>query len=169
MFGIVVAGWVIRERTRLGCSSSEQTVMEEFPHYGNQRFEPFSGEVECIVRYTTNASRDEVLTHYEERLRENGWEAMWAFGLFTAADPKTKDKTGGERLSDLPAGWAGGIAACRGGYRYLVEYWPPPEPEGKQKNADERFSSGGYPVSGDKAVVDVGVSDDQGAPCSRVR
>ena len=150
-----------------GCGNDERAVLEEFPHYGDQQFTPFSGEVSCHVRYATDASRDEVLIYYEEQLREHGWEAMWPFGFFSAADPKTKDKTGGERLSDLPEGWAGEVRVCRGGYGYGVEYWPPPEPGGKQKNADGRFSSGGYPVSGAEAVVDVEVADDKGGPCSK--
>ena len=150
-----------------GCSSNERAVIEEFPHYGDQRFTAFSGEVSCHVRYATHASRDEVLTYYDEQLRENGWEARWGFGFFTAADPKTKDKTGGERPSELPMGWAGGLDVCRGGYSYTVEYWPPPEAGGKQKSADGRFSPGGYPISGDEAVVDVNVADDKGGPCSQ--
>src|SRR5215210_2500812 len=53
-----------------GCPSEEQSVIEAFPHYsGEQQESPYSEEDYCIVRYATGASRNELLTYYDERLR----------------------------------------------------------------------------------------------------
>ncbi len=153
MFGVVVAGWVIRERTELGCSSSEQTVMEEFPHYTDQRLRPYSAEVSCNVRYTATASRDEVLAHYDEQLHENGWEV----GGYWAANPPQGIEVFGEKLSDLAEapeeGVRSGLEARRGEYSYVVEYYPPGSPAASAE-------AGG---SGEEALVIVGVTDEPGA------
>src|SRR5918992_6078815 len=57
-----------------GCSDEARAILEEFPHYGDRRIEPYPGEASCNVRYPTAARREEVLGYYEEQLRENGWE-----------------------------------------------------------------------------------------------
>ena len=127
VLGFVGAGWGIKELMPLGCSSQERAILEEFPHYGDRHFEPFSGESACIVRYATDATRDEVLTYYDERLHEEGFEYWPREEMrFWGAEPKTKDKAEGEQPSDLPQGMAG-LVACRGGYEYSVEYNPPPK------------------------------------------
>src|SRR5215218_1399671 len=52
---------LIPEPTGGGCSPSERAVLEEFPHYGDQRLSIYSGEVSCNARYNPVATRSEVL------------------------------------------------------------------------------------------------------------
>ncbi len=138
VFGVVVAWGVIRERTGLGCSSSEQTVMEEFPHYDNQRFEPFDGEVSCIVRYATNARRPEVLGYYEERWRQNGWE---------------------QSGSTPPV-----VVACRDRYGYAFEYSSQSGPMAGATFSPGGYPEESLDENEVKAVVTVSVSDSQPSP-----
>jgi hypothetical protein len=168
VLGFVGAWWGIRELTPFGCSSQERAILEEFAHYADQHFDPFSGESSCHVRYATDASRDEILTYYDERLREEGFEYWPREEMrFWGSDPKTKEKAGSQQPSDLAQGMAG-LVACRGGYEYSVEYNPPPELEGKEQygEPDPRFSPGGERVSDEEATVDVDVSDDPYGRCA---
>lgn len=80
-----------------GCSDKGRAVLEEFPHYGDRRIEPYSGEVSCNVRYPIDASREEVLGYYDEQLRENGWEVVG----FWAADPPKGIEFHGENPSNV--------------------------------------------------------------------
>ena len=96
-----------------GCSDEGKAIVEEFPHYGDRRIEPYSGEASCNVRYPTEASREEVLAYYEEQLRENGWEVMG----FWAADPPKGIEHYGEDLSDVsgaPESVGGGLGSSEG-------------------------------------------------------
>ncbi len=145
---LIGAWWGIRELTGIGCSSGERTAINEFPHYDDSRAEPYSGEVSCNARYTTDATRDEVLGYYEDRLLENGWEIVGVW----AADPPKGIEFFGERLSDVseaPEEVRAGLGARRGDYRYGVTYHPPGEdPE----------------VPGDEALVLVEVTDEPEPP-----
>jgi hypothetical protein len=152
ILGFVTVGGV-KGLTGVGCSSSERAVLEEFPHYGDQWFEPYSAEASCVVRYAIDANADEVLGHYDKRWHENGWEK--------ADLPE----------ADLPPSGAEYHFACRNPYTYRVEYTPP-----SWFTAGERFSPGGYPegqaenqvfetpTKVEQAVVDVEVSDGQPSP-----
>lgn len=135
-----------------GCSSGEQAVLEEFPHYTDQRLRPYSAEVSCNVRYTTSASRDEVLGHYDEQLHENGSKV----GGYWAANPPQGIEVFGEKLSDLAEApeesVRSGLEASRDDYSYLVEYYPPGSPAASAE-------AGGS----EEAMVIVGVTDEPGA------
>lgn len=99
--------------------------MEEFAHYGDPRSKPYPSQGSCNVRYGTQASRNEVLGYYDERLRKNGWEVLG----FQAYHPY-KRGVGGEyyRLSDAlkaPKSAVASLAARRDGYNYWINYEPP--------------------------------------------
>jgi hypothetical protein len=149
----------LKELTGVGCSSGEQGVLNEFPHYSDQRIEAYSGEVSCNVRYPTKASREEVLGYYDRQLRENGWEVteVWA------ANPPQGIEMAGKQLSDISEapeeGVRSGLAARRDEpsagrpYSYSVEYYPPGSPA-------VAAEGGG---SEDEAMVMVSVTDEPGA------
>jgi hypothetical protein len=142
-----------------GCSNSEQAVLEEFPHYTDQRLIPYSAEVSCNARYTISASRDEVLGHYDEQLQENGWKV----GGYWAANPPQGIEVFGEKLSDLEEAPEEGVRSGLAGrrdeastgrtYSYSVEYYPPGSPAASAKG-------GG---SEEEAMVMVSVTDEPGA------
>src|SRR5215207_11201291 len=84
VLGYLWVAWFLPERTVIGCSRGERAVLEEFPHYGDQhQIRTHSAEVSCIASYTLRVTRSEVLSYYDERLRENGWEV----GGYWAATP----------------------------------------------------------------------------------
>jgi uncharacterized membrane protein (UPF0127 family) len=143
-----------------GCPSEEQSVIEAFPHYsGEQQESPYFEEDYCIVRYATDASRNELLTYYDEQLRENGFEYYpQREERFWTGVPETNDIAISERPSDLPQGRGGLFTACRDGYSYSIAYYPPPEPGEKGKFEGR----GGF--SRDEPVVNVEVAE--GWPCT---
>ena len=136
-----------------GCSSDERAVLEEFPHYTDQRLRPYSAEVSCNVRYTTSANREEVLGRYDQQLHENGWKV----GGYWAANPPQCIEVFGEKLSDLEQapeeGVRSGLEARRGDYSYVVEYYPPGSPAAAAEAG----------ASEEEAMVIVGVTDEPGA------
>ena len=154
-----VAAEVIKGLTGVGCSSGERAVLEEFPHYGDQQLRPYSAEVSCNAHYTLRATRSEVLGHYDEQLRENGWKV----GGYWAANPPQGIEVFGEKLSDLEEApeerVRSGLAARRDEpsagrpYSYSVEYLPPGSPA-------VAAEGGG---SEDEAMVMVSVTDEPGA------
>ena len=137
ILGFVAAGG-IKGLTGLGCSRSERAVLEEFPHYGDQHFEPFDGEVSCIVRYAANARRPEVLSYYDKRWRENGWERS---------------------ESPPPV-----VVACRGGYGYAFEYSSQSGPMAGATFSPGGYPEESSDENEVKAVVTVEVSDSQPNP-----
>lgn len=58
------------------CRGEDRAIYEEFPQYGGQDVElgPAGPGANCNARFPSTAPREEVLTYYSERLRENGWE-----------------------------------------------------------------------------------------------
>ncbi len=132
-----------------GCSSNERVVLEEFSHYGDQQASPYSAEVSCNASYTTNATRDEILGHYDQQLRENGWEVIGVW----AANPPQGIEVFGEQLSDISKapeeGVRAGLGARRGDYTLGITYHPPGE--------SPEFTS-------DKAGVLVEVTDEPTLP-----
>src|SRR5215210_7846548 len=84
VLGYLWVAWFLPETTVVGCSRGERAILEEFPHYGDQQqVRTYSAEVSCIVSYTLRVKRSEVLSYYDERLRENGWEV----GGYWVANP----------------------------------------------------------------------------------
>ncbi len=168
MLGIVGASRAIGELT--GCGGGKRAVLEQFPHYGDQRYSPFSAGGACYARYATGAASVEILGHYEKRLRENGWEyaILWEGGPET----KTGEMKPGQRLVNLAEEALRehpGLLACRDGYIYTVEYFPPGE-----FRAGGKFSPEGYPdvseddkkaaAKVDEAVVNVRATEEPLAP-----
>src|SRR5215207_2386898 len=158
VLGYLWVAWFLPERTVLGCSRGERAVLEEFPHYGDQQqVRTHSAEVSCIASYTLRVTRNEVLSYYEERLRENGWEV----GGYWAANPPQGIEVFGEELSDLEEapeeapeeGVRSGLEARRDDYNYAVEYYPPGSPAASAE-------VGG---SEDEAMIVVSVTDAPGA------
>ena len=79
----------------------------------------------CQVRYTTEASRKELLGYYDDQLRTNGWEVL---GFLTVYRPPKGMEMPLKRLSNLseaPQSAGGSLAARRGRYNYHVSYEPP--------------------------------------------
>jgi hypothetical protein len=121
---VFVGGWVFY-LSWSACLGGERATLEEFPHYADPESGPSPLMGTCQVRYTTKASRQEVLGYYDERLRQNGWEVLG----YEAHHPY-KRGIGGEydRLSDAlktPESAGAGLAARRDGYNYWVSYEPP--------------------------------------------
>jgi hypothetical protein len=109
------------------CSGKERAIVEDYPHYGNRRIATYPWTFSCSVRYTTKASRREVLGYYDHLLRQKGWEVM---GYQTMYIPKgmRESQAKGRRLSDLwelPQSAGGTLVASRDGYSYWVSYEPP--------------------------------------------
>lgn len=109
------------------CLGGEGAVLDEFAHHGGTRGDPYPSQGSCVVRYGTGAGRSEVLGHYDQQLRKNGWEVLG----FQAYHPYRRE-VGGEydRLSDAlktPESAVAGLAARRNGYNYWVSYEPPNE------------------------------------------
>ena len=104
------------------CSGQERAIVEEYPHHGDRRIATYPWTFSCGVRYTTDASRKEVLGYYDELLRREGWEVMG----FQAVSGRRY--VSGKRLSDLwglPRSAGGTLVARRDGYSYRVNYEPP--------------------------------------------
>jgi hypothetical protein len=107
------------------CLGGERATLKEFPHYAKPQSGPRPLQGSCEVRYTTEASRKEVLGYYDGRLRDNGWRVLG----YDAYHP-FKRGIGGEydRLSDAlktPESAVAGLAARRDGFNYWVRYEPP--------------------------------------------
>jgi hypothetical protein len=107
------------------CLGGERVTLKEFPHYADPQSGPRPLQGACEVRYTTEASREELLGYYDERLRQHGWRVLG----YQAYHPFRRG-IGGEydRLSDAletPESAAASLAARRDGYNYWVNYEPP--------------------------------------------
>jgi hypothetical protein len=109
------------------CSGKERAILEQYPHYGNRQIATYPWTFSCSVRYTTKATRKEVLVYYDDVLAQNGWEVL---GFQTMYVPRgmRESQARGRRLSELwelprPAG--GTLVASRNGYSYWVSYEPP--------------------------------------------
>ncbi len=69
------------------CSGKERAILERYPHYGNRRIATYPW-TSCSIRYTTNASRKEVLVYYDESLRKHGWRPVKPpYSPYRAAHP----------------------------------------------------------------------------------
>jgi hypothetical protein len=131
------------------CSGKERAIVEEYPHYGDRRIATYPWTISCSVRYTTEASRKEVLGHYDNQLRQHGWEVM---GYQTMYLPKGMEEreAAGKRLSDLwelPQSAGGTLVARRDGYSYWVSYEAPnkEDPDLPDDKALVRVSANDHP------------------------
>lgn len=109
------------------CFGGESATLTEFSHYTKPESGPSPLMGACEVRYTTQASRGEVLGYYDERLRQNGWNVLG----YDVHHPY-KRGVGGEydRLSgalETPRSAVASLASRRDGYNYWVSYEPPNE------------------------------------------
>jgi hypothetical protein len=124
---VVFVGGLVFYLVWSGCIGGERAALKEFAHYCDSQSEPYPGEASCNVRYTTEASRKEVLSYYDERLRRHGWEVLGFHTPYLPKGMKETDATG-QRLSELwelPRSAGGALVARRDGYNYWVEYLPP--------------------------------------------
>ena len=109
------------------CSGKERAIVERYPHYGNRRIATYPWTFSCSVRYTTKASRKEVLVYYDDLLDRHGWKTI---GFQTTSLPKgmSEGQSRGKRLSDLwelPRTAGGTLVARQDGYSYWIHYEPP--------------------------------------------
>jgi hypothetical protein len=109
------------------CSGKERAIVEEYPHYANRQIATYPWTFSCSIRYTTKASRKEVLSYYDKLLGQHGWEVIGYQTVYLPKGMRESEATG-KRLSDLwelPQSAGGTLVARRGGYRYSVIYEPP--------------------------------------------
>jgi hypothetical protein len=142
---IVFVGGSVFYLSWSACLGGESATLTEFPHYAEPESGPSPLMGTCQVRFTTQASRKEVLGYYDKRLRNNGWDVLG----YSVHHPY-KRGIGGEydRLSDAlktPESAAASLAARRDGHNYWVSYEPP-----NRKDPD---------LPDDKARVIVSVSE----------
>ena len=121
---VVVGGWMFY-LSWSACLGGERAILQEFPHYSEPQSGPSPLMGSCEVRFTTEASRKEVLGYYDGQLRKSGWDVLG----YEAHHP-FKRGAGGEydRLADAlktPESAAASLAARRNSYNYWVSYEPP--------------------------------------------
>ena len=107
------------------CLGGERAALTEFSHYADPESGPSPLMGACEVRYTTQASRGEVLGYYDQRLRKNGWNVL---GYMTVYRPPKGMELPVKQLSKLleaPESAGGSLTARRGNYNYSVSYEPP--------------------------------------------
>ena len=85
---VVFVGGLVFYLSWSACLGGERAALEEFPHYADPQSGPSPLQGSCEVRYTTEASRKEVLGYYDERLRQNGWNVL---GYMTVYRPPKTD------------------------------------------------------------------------------
>ena len=109
------------------CSGRERAIVERYPHYGDRHIATYPWTFSCSVRYTTKASRKEVLVYYDDLLDRHGWEIMGYQTMYVSKGMR-ESQARGKTLSDLwklPRSAGGALAASRKGYSYWVSYEPP--------------------------------------------
>jgi hypothetical protein len=107
------------------CLGGEKVALTGFPHYADPESGPSPLMGACEVRYTTQASRKEVLGYYEEHLRKNDWHVL---GYMTVGrSPKGTEWPVKKlsRLSEARESAGGSLTARRGNYNYHVSYESP--------------------------------------------
>jgi hypothetical protein len=82
------------------CSGKERAILKQYPHYGNRQIATYPWTFSCSVRYTTKATRKEVLGYYDDVLAQNGWEVL-GFQAYLPNQGLREGPARGERLSDL--------------------------------------------------------------------
>jgi hypothetical protein len=104
------------------CSGKERAIVEHYPHYGDRQIATYPWTFSCSVRYTTKASRKEVLVYYDDVLAQNGWETM-GYQTYLPNQGLREGPARGKRLSDLwelPRSAGGTLVASRNGYGYCL-------------------------------------------------
>jgi hypothetical protein len=102
------------------CLGGESDALTGFPHYAEPESGPSPLMGTCQVRYTTLASRKEVLGYYDEHLRKDGWNVL---GYMTVYRPPKGMQWPVKELSVLsktPESAGGSLTARRGNYNYMV-------------------------------------------------
>ncbi len=144
------------------CSGKERAILERYPHYGNRRIATYPWTFSCSIRYTTNASRKEVLVYYDDLLGQHGWETM---GYHTPYVPKEmrEDQSRGKRLTDLwelPRSAGGTLVVRRDGYSYWISYEPPNREDPDLPNDEGLgYGFGQRPPASRKQFFEVGASE----------
>jgi hypothetical protein len=109
------------------CSGKERAILERYPHYGNRRIATYPWTFSCSVRYTTKASRKEVLVYYEDLLDQHGWETIGYQSMYVPKGMR-ESQARGRMLTDLwelPRSAGGALAIRRNGCSYWISYEPP--------------------------------------------
>jgi hypothetical protein len=148
---IVFVGGLVFYLSWSACLGGERAALKEFPHYADPESGPSPLQGTCQVRYTTEASRKEVLSYYDERLRRNDWNVL---GFLTVYRPPKGMEIPVKRLSDLseaPESAGGSLTARRGHYNYYVSYEPPskedPDLPDNKALVTASVSEGGRPAA----------------------
>ncbi len=117
---IVFVGGSVFYLSWSACLGGESATLTGFPHYAEPESGPSPLMGTCQVRYSTQASRKEVLGYYDQRLRKNGWNVL---GYMTVYRPPKGMKLPVKQLSKLseaPELAGGSLTARRGNYNYHV-------------------------------------------------
>jgi hypothetical protein len=107
------------------CLGGESDALTGFPHYAEPESGPSPLMGACEVRYTTGASRKEVLGYYDEHLREDGWKVLGYMTVYRPPKGMEMPVKTLSNLSEAPESAGGSLTARRGNYNYSVSYEPP--------------------------------------------
>jgi len=109
------------------CLGGESDALTGFPHYAEPENGPSPLMGACEVRYTTQASRKEVLGYYDQRLRKNDWNVLGYMTVYRTPKGMEMPVRNLSKLSEAPESAGGSLTARRGNYNYSVSYEPPNE------------------------------------------
>ncbi len=107
------------------CFGGESATLTEFPHYADPESGPSPLMGACQVRYTTGASRKEVLGYYDEHLRKDGWNLLGYMTVYRPPKGMELPVKQLSKLSEAPESAGGSLTARRGNHNYSVVYEPP--------------------------------------------
>jgi hypothetical protein len=120
------------------CMGGEREALSEFAHYEEPDYGPGPWADGCTVRYTTEASWEEVVGYYDEQLRQHGWEIEMVEVAYYPKETKNPNQRppeviAGDQLSELSDAPSSSevllldviLTAERDGLGYELWYEPP--------------------------------------------
>jgi hypothetical protein len=121
-----------------GCTEEEREAFSELAHYQEPENGPKPGGDGCGVSFTTEASWEEVVGHYDEQLRQHGWEIEMVEVAYYPKETKNPNQRppeviAGDQLSELSDAPSSSevllldviLTAERDGFGYELWYEPP--------------------------------------------